>query len=204
MENGNYYIGQFKKGKRHGKGKSYDKDGNLFYEGDFINELPNGKGIMYFDGNKYEGDLVDGKFEGNGKFYYYEEDREYIGQFKNGNMNGKGNLYDKNGKVIYEGDFVDGKFEGNGKLFNDDGSYYIGQFRNDLKHGKGIEYDKDGNELGDVIYKEGEKCGKLREEWKREILLKKRKIKLDIIYIKELSKKFLFNNIIYFLFLINI
>ena len=84
MENGNYYSGQFKKGKRHGKGKSYDKDGNLFYEGDFINELPNGKGIMYFDGNKYEGDLVDGKFEGNGKFYYYEEDREYIGQFKNG------------------------------------------------------------------------------------------------------------------------
>ena len=162
MENGNYYIGQFKKGKRHGKGKSYDKDGNLFYEGDFINELPNGKGIMYFDGNKYEGDLVDGKFEGNGKFYYYEEDREYIGQFKNGNMNGKGTLYDKNGKVIYEGDFVDGKFEGNGKLFNDDGSYYIGQFRNDLKHGKGIEYDKDGNELGDMIYKEGEQMWKIK------------------------------------------
>ena len=78
------------------------------------------------------------------------------------NMNGKGTLYDKNGKVIYEGDFVDGKFEGNGKLFNDDGSYYIGQFRNDLKHGKGIEYDKDGNELGDMIYKEGEQMWKIK------------------------------------------
>ena len=45
---GNYYIGEFKKGLKHGKGVEYDRNNNLRYEGDFIN----------------------GKYEGNGKLIY--------------------------------------------------------------------------------------------------------------------------------------
>ena len=35
-ENGEYYIGQFKNGLRHGKGIEYYSNGNIKYEGNFI------------------------------------------------------------------------------------------------------------------------------------------------------------------------
>ena len=34
---GNYYVGQFKRGYQCGEGKEYDKDGKLIYEGKYIN-----------------------------------------------------------------------------------------------------------------------------------------------------------------------
>ena len=59
-ENGNYYKGEEKGGKRHGKGTEYYKDDEMIiYEGDWIDDLP--------DGN--------GKFIDRCGFYY-------IGQFK--------------------------------------------------------------------------------------------------------------------------
>ena len=36
-ENGDYYIGEFKDGQSHGKGILYDKNGNILYDGYFIN-----------------------------------------------------------------------------------------------------------------------------------------------------------------------
>ena len=117
--NGSYYIGQYKNGKRNGKGKIYYPNGNI----------------------KYDGDFVDDKREGNGKIIF-ESGSYYIGQFKNDLPNGKGIEYDKNGNIIYDGDFVDAKREGNGKIINKDGSYYIGQFKNDLPNGKGKFFNK--------------------------------------------------------------
>ena len=57
-ENGVFYIGQFMNGLRHGKGILYYKNGNIKYEGDFVND----------------------KYEGNGK-YIWENGEYYIGQF---------------------------------------------------------------------------------------------------------------------------
>ena len=37
VQNGNYYISQFKDDEPNGKGIIYDKDGNIIYEGDLIN-----------------------------------------------------------------------------------------------------------------------------------------------------------------------
>ena len=37
-ENGDYYIGHFKNGLCHGKGKEYDKNGKLLSEGLWIND----------------------------------------------------------------------------------------------------------------------------------------------------------------------
>ena len=89
-ENGGYYIGQFKNGLSHGKGILYYSNGNILYEGDFINDKP----------------------EGNGK-YIWENGEYYIGQWKNGLRNGKGILYYSNGKIKYEGDFFNDKYVGN-------------------------------------------------------------------------------------------
>ena len=121
-ENGNYYIGQILNDKEYGQGKVCDKNGNIIYDGDFVN----------------------GKKEGNGKFIF-EDGTYYIGQWLNDKMNGKGKLYTKNGELIYDGDFVNGKKEGNGKYIYENGEYYIGQWLNDKKHGKGILYYKNGN-----------------------------------------------------------
>ena len=54
------------------------------------NGLRNGKGIEYYsNGNiKYEGDWVNDKFEGNGK-YILENGVYYIGEYKNGLKNVK-------------------------------------------------------------------------------------------------------------------
>ena len=79
-----------KNGKTHGKGKLFYKNGNIKYEGDWIND----------------------EIEGNGK-YYWEDGEYYIGQFKNGLRNGKGIKYYSNGNIKYEGNWIDDKFVGN-------------------------------------------------------------------------------------------
>ena len=67
FESGNYYIGQYKDDLRNGKGIEYNKNGNIKYEGDWIND----------------------KKEGNGKLID-EDGYYYIGQFKDDLINGKG------------------------------------------------------------------------------------------------------------------
>ena len=42
--NGNYYIGNVRNGLKHGKGKEFDKNGNIIYEGDFYLDKYEGKG----------------------------------------------------------------------------------------------------------------------------------------------------------------
>ena len=75
-------------GKRHGKGKVYYKNGDIKYDGDFVND----------------------KCEGNGK-YIYEGGKYYIGQLLNGKRHGKGKVYYKNGDIKYDGDFVNDKYQ---------------------------------------------------------------------------------------------
>ena len=38
-KNGDYYIGQWKKGLRNGKGIGYDRDGNIKYKGDWNDDI---------------------------------------------------------------------------------------------------------------------------------------------------------------------
>ena len=85
-QNGEYYIGQFLKGKKHGKGKVFYDDDKIKYDGDFFND----------------------EKEGFGK-YYYNNGEYYIGQFINNKRHGKGKEYYKNGKIKYDGDFVNDK-----------------------------------------------------------------------------------------------
>ena len=126
-------------------GKYVWEDGK-YYMGQFQNNLPNGKGIKYYpNGNiLYEGDFINGKFEGNGK-YNYDNGNYFIGKYKNGLRIGKGIIYYNNGSVMFEGEYVNGEKEGNGKYIWEDGQYYLGQWKNSLRHGKGILYYSNGN-----------------------------------------------------------
>ena len=120
-DNGEYYKGEEKNGKRQGKGILYNKNGGIKYEGEWNNDYPDGNGKCLEEQGNY-----------------------YIGEFKKGIKHGKGKYYDKSGNLIYEGDFADGKKEGTGKLINKDGSYYEGDFKNDCKHGKGKLFNING------------------------------------------------------------
>ena len=167
-EDGKYYMGEFKKNIPYGKGIKYYKNGNILYEGEFINGkfegngkyiyddgeyyigqykngLRNGKGTIYYTNGKIkiEGDWINGELEGNGK-YIWENGEYYIGQWLNGKRHGKGKEYYKNGDIKYDGDFVNDKYEGNGKYIWENGEYYIGQWKNGLRNGKGTMYYANG------------------------------------------------------------
>ena len=72
----------YKNGKRNGKGKEYDYEGKLKFEGEYLKGTRNGKGKEY----KY----CELKFEG-----------EYL----NGKRNGKGKEYNMFGTLIFEGEY---------------------------------------------------------------------------------------------------
>ena len=74
--------------------------------------------MYYSNGNiKYDGNFINGKREGNGKYIYEDEDY-YIGQWANGLRNGKGKLYYKKGNIMYDVNFIKGKFELNKQIIN--------------------------------------------------------------------------------------
>ena len=77
------------------------------------NNLKHGKGTEYYkNGNiKYDGDFVNGKREGNGK-YIYESGNYYIGQWKNGLKHGKGTMFNSSGNIVQNGNWNNDKFVG--------------------------------------------------------------------------------------------
>ena len=173
-QNGKYYIGQWKNGKKEGKGAKYAQASNgkdrITYEGDFHNDLydgkgkytfsngeyyigewskgeRNGKGKEYYNDNKlrYDGDFVNGKYEGNGE-YYFENEEYYIGQFLEGKRHGNGKLFYKDKNIKYEGEFKNDNLDGKGKYYYKNGESYDGQWLNGKKHGKGIYYYKNNKD----------------------------------------------------------
>ena len=144
---GSMYDGEWLNDIQHGHGiETWVADeGNMRYEGNFVEGKKTGQGRFDFQGSYYEGDFVDGQFHGNGRYYfaYDETPKLYTGEFKNNNMNGRGTMiYEGNGPISrYEGEFKDGKMEGHGTQFYREGHKYIGEFKEDVKEGSGIWYD---------------------------------------------------------------
>lgn len=104
------FIGYFDKGKKGNYGKLFDKNKKLVYEGEYENEVRNGKGVYYYpEGQRYEGDFVNGLREGNGTFYW-EDGTYWEGPFQKNEMNGEGTYCDGNDKwpVTYkEGELIE-------------------------------------------------------------------------------------------------
>ena len=127
LENGEYYIGQWKNGLFHVKGKEYYANGNI----------------------KYEGDFIDCGWEGNWK-YISENGNYYIGQLKNGLGHGNWKENYANGNIKYEGNYINDKYVEKWKYISEKGEYYIGQWKNGLGHGNWKENYSNGN----IKYKE--------------------------------------------------
>ena len=154
------YDGEWKDGKKEGKGIMYWNNGER-YEGDWKNDKIEGKGIYYYveyneyDIDRYEGEWKDGKKEGKGKLYWNNGDR-YEGDFKNDMASGKGIYYysknDEFDRNRYDGEWKNGKKEGKGIMYLNNGERYEGDFKSGKIEGKGIYYFQNGNrEMGDYL-----------------------------------------------------
>ena len=79
MDDRVFYKGEFKNGLRHGKGTEYYPNGNITYQGDYVND----------------------QFEGFGT-YIMENGVYYVGEWKFGFRHGKGTLHYADGKIKYK------------------------------------------------------------------------------------------------------
>ena len=126
-----------------GKGKEYDDNGKIKFEGEYLNGERNGKGKEYHNGILFfEGIYSNGKKNGKGIEYYYNGNKKFEGEyFYDRKWNGKG--YDiMNNNIIYElkegnGDIKEYDFYG---VLKFQGNYFKGR-----RNGLGKEFDDNGN-----------------------------------------------------------
>ncbi|KAL4430533.1 hypothetical protein ABPG74_005458 [Tetrahymena malaccensis] len=145
FENAAVYIGQWKNGQRHGRGKQYWNDGS-FYEGYWRDNMANGKGrLIHADGDVYEGEWKDDKAHGKG-FYNHTDGARYDGSWYEDKQHGYGVETWPDG-AKYAGEYEMGKKHGKGKFNWADGSTYEGQFWNNNIHGHGTYEWADGRKF---------------------------------------------------------
>ena len=179
----NSFEGEYKNGKRNGKGKEFYSNKKIKFEGEYLDgKRWKGKGYAP-DGNLefgMEKGVKNGFFEEynieyreiefwqcetveNKEFYYLE----FEGQYINGERNGKGKVNNIQNKLEFEGEYLNGKRNGKGKIYFSDGDLkFEGEYINGkIKYGK--EYiDKDKVEF-EGKYLNGEKItGKIYEYYK--------------------------------------
>ena len=157
------YVGEFKDGEINGRGKLYDWEGYLLFDGTVVNGKKVGKSITYKqekafgDGSinyynvslekAYEGTHINGNKEGYGVLSEYNNeenlDRIYHGNWKENKKNGKGTLLIYNGskfiQEFYVGNWKDGKREGQG-IDSAWRGRYVGEFKDDGRSGEGVAF----------------------------------------------------------------
>lgn len=89
LDNGAVYYGQWKDGKREGRGRQVWKDGT-FYEGYWAQDMANGEGrLIQPVGDVYEGEWVNDKAQGRG-VYFHQDGTSYTGEWHNDKQHGYG------------------------------------------------------------------------------------------------------------------
>ena len=166
------YIGEFKNGKKHGQGKEIlnkvmEQNKNYDYEGNFVNGLKDGFGIINYDKNNFV-TRYEGFFEKDKPFQYYG-----IVNFKSGDIY-EGFL--KNNIKDYLGLY---SFYKSKKIIE----IYFGGFLKDSKNGLGktiVEEKEEKMLIG--TYNRGEKEGQFEKiHFKNDIIVKAKERKGCVI-----------------------
>ena len=140
--------------EKEGKGKEYNLEENLIFEGEYIKGEKK-SGIEYYikEIKKYEGEYQYNK-KWNGFLYDILGKNSY--EIKSGN--GKIKEFHENSNLCYEGEINDGIKNGFGKMFDEYGRLiYEGNFFNDMKNGEGKEYNQNGNLIFEGEFIDGKK-----------------------------------------------
>ena len=136
------YTGEWRDGKKNGKGECKWLNGNIF-DGEWKDDhLLKGK-LTFKDGDIYDGEWKNNKREGKGKYTFKDGDI-YDGEWKNDKYEGKGKLTFKDGE-IYDGEWKNDKYDGKGKATYSNSNIYIGEWKNGKREGKGKYTFKDGS-----------------------------------------------------------
>ena len=140
--NGDKFDGDFSNDQVSGKGKWEFASGDV-YTGDVLNAVMVGKGVLVAkNGDRYEGLFADGKPNGQGVYVFANGDK-FEGTMVSGKMSGKGTYTNKRGdKFIVP--FVDGVPNGNGTYEFANGDRYVGEIQAGLLTGKGEYFHSDG------------------------------------------------------------
>jgi hypothetical protein len=139
-----YYEGEFNKvNEFEGKGiySSMKSNGDR-YEGDWKNGKKDGKGILYYKGRKrYDGEWKNGEKDGIGTYYFYDENDSlkatYEGEYKNDKMEGKGKVFSRG--YCFVGEFKNDEKHGKGIVTQEVDNKFItleGNFQNNKMNGK--------------------------------------------------------------------
>nr|XP_020729379.1 MORN repeat-containing protein 1 isoform X4 [Odocoileus virginianus texanus] len=132
------YEGEWRGGKKHGRGKLLFKDGS-YYEGDFVDGEITGEGCQHWaltghgclvdaDGQVYWGSFHDNKRHGQGRMIFRNGD-EYEGNWVRDQRQGHGMLRLVDGST-YEGQWHSGVFSGQGSMAHCSGVIYRGMWIN--------------------------------------------------------------------------
>ena len=152
------FEGEYKNGKKNGKGKEYYDSEKIKFDGEYLNGkkisgkkydedghvifvLENGKGEEYNSnrGTIFEGEYFDGR-KWNGIGYYF---KRKVFEMKYGK--GTAIEFDYYGNIIFEGEYLNGYPNGEGKEYYKNGKLkFEGNYLNGNRI-KGNKYDKKGN-----------------------------------------------------------
>lgn len=127
-----------------------------FYEGEFHKGKSNGSGVYnFFVNGRYEGEWIDGKYDGYGIESWARGSR-YKGQYRQGLRHGYG-VYRFYTGDSYAGQWCNGQSHGIGVQTCADGSSYVGEFKCGVKHGLGFYHFRNGDRyageyFGDKIH----------------------------------------------------
>jgi len=131
------YLGEFARGKFHGRGLLHLHDGGFFKGGWFMGKK-HGNGTMYYaNGDLYEGGWKDDLRSGWGILWFWDG-AVYEGYWDMGLKNGWGRETVERTGQVFEGRFRSGYKHGFGVMHYGNGDAYHGQFVDGMRHGDGI------------------------------------------------------------------
>lgn len=154
------YVGEWNRGQKHGTGEEKWFEDGTCYTGDHVQGKKHGHGrYVWEDGGSYEGEFQDDVVEGKGVFI--DSEGTYTGQFHDNMQHGFGRLEgpSASGTLLYEGEFYETLKHGEGTMTWADGLQYKGQWLNGVQHGAGVHIDTKTGKTERVEYRNGSLVG---------------------------------------------
>ncbi|CAD2218558.1 MORNvariant family protein [Angomonas deanei] len=143
FQNGDRYDGEaIGENVKDGVGEYFWAATNATYKGQWVNDVPHGKGVMQMpgtDGYEYDGEFVNGRRHGKGSCKF-QNGQEYVGEWQGDRMHGTGVLKGSPSDdfVEYSGHFENGLRDGShGVCQYRNGSSYSGCWRQGRRQGLG-------------------------------------------------------------------
>mmetsp|Transcript_10640 Transcript_10640/g.10711 ORF Transcript_10640/g.10711 Transcript_10640/m.10711 type:complete len:350 (+) Transcript_10640:52-1101(+) len=164
--NGGTYKGQWNQNFKEGFGVQKNADGTK-YEGEWKMGKRHGRGTLWIKKHKqyvkqYAGEWSSDRMEGSG-FYYYDNGDVYRGSWVKSKRSGHGLMEYPNGDV-FEGAWLNDKKHGPGTYYAENGNVYEGNWRNDMKEGPGRFFYASTRKVYEGEWlQDSPKCGEFRE-----------------------------------------